>query len=68
MLRRTIALAFAVSLSTATANAQFLGKKANEWAADLERGDESLRRNAAFALGKLGPTARSESSGKVWPA
>lgn len=36
-------------------HAQFLGKSVSEWAKDLNRGDESKRRNAAFALGKLGP-------------
>src|SRR5262249_6671269 len=40
-------------LATHFANAQFLGKNASEWSADLARGDEAQRRNAAFALGKL---------------
>src|SRR5438093_7762916 len=46
-------------LLTAPLAAQtFLGKTPAEWAADLGRpGDPSIRRSAAFALGKLGPAA-----------
>ncbi len=58
MFRRAIIVAFVLlPLLTSSATAQFLGKGTSEWAADLERGDEPQRRNAAFALGKLGQTA-----------
>jgi HEAT repeat protein len=38
---------------TSPTHAQFLGKDAAEWSAELARGDEAQRRHAAFALGKL---------------
>ena len=40
---------------TAPVTAQFLGRGVAEWSRDLESGDVSKRRAAAFALGKLGP-------------
>jgi HEAT repeat protein len=33
---------------------KFLGKEVKAWKADLETGNEASRRNAAFALGKIG--------------
>ncbi len=52
-------LAFTCLLILATAGqAQvFLGKTANAWIQELNQGDDAARRNAAYALGKLGGTA-----------
>ncbi len=49
----------AVSAMAGTARAQnprldFLGKSTDKWLGDLSAGDERIRRNAAFSLGKMG--------------
>src|SRR5438105_3832622 len=50
--------AVAILLLTAPLSAQtFLGKNTFAWTQELERPDESARRNAAYALGKLGAQA-----------
>jgi HEAT repeat protein len=46
-------------LTSAPLPAQFLGRDAVSWRRDLESSDADTRRNAAFALGKLGPQAAS---------
>jgi HEAT repeat protein len=42
------------SSSAAQARLDFLGKPASKWQSDLTNADASIRRNAAFALGKMG--------------
>jgi HEAT repeat protein len=49
-------------LATASTHAQFLGRSAAQWAVELDQGDERARRNAAFALGKLGGHAADHAS------
>jgi HEAT repeat protein len=53
MLRSAVVVVALTLLAAPKAHAQFLGKDANEWAAELARGDDAQRRRAAFALGKL---------------
>ncbi len=51
-----IALALLVASAGAPARGQsFLGKRLPEWLAGLDNRDASVRRSAAFALGKMGP-------------
>src|SRR4051794_14996835 len=59
-------LAFALDAASAGAQpGQFLGKSSDEWAAKLRNGpDAKTRRNAAFALGKIGPRA-SDTTGDL---
>ncbi len=38
--------------------AEFLGKSRDQWEADLDSPDATVRRSAAFALGKMGSSAR----------
>src|SRR5262249_46687264 len=46
-------------LTPASARAQsFLGKNVAHWQAELTKKEPAVRRNAAFALGKLGPDAQ----------
>lgn len=57
---RIISLAIiSISLATSVANAQekFLGKAADGWISQLKSGDAKQRRNAAYALGKMGGRA-----------
>ena len=59
-MRRSILLCVALCLSASSLQAQeqFLGKSANEWVTQLKNNQEwKQRRNAAFALGKLGKHA-----------
>src|SRR5947209_2161083 len=54
---RHLCLALGVSLGVAFASLpaqEFLGKTADGWVKQLKTGDAKQRRNAAFALGKLG--------------
>jgi HEAT repeat protein len=54
--RTVIALAVLAALAGGAASAQsFLGKRLPEWLAGLDSRDASVRRSAAFALGKMGP-------------
>jgi HEAT repeat protein len=58
MSRRLLAIAVLASMTAIdVASAQFLGRSAADWTHDLDAGDERARRNAAFALGKLGSAA-----------
>jgi HEAT repeat protein len=55
---RLLAVAILTSLTAIdVASAQFLGRSVSEWTRDLDSGEERVRRNAAFALGKLGSAA-----------
>jgi HEAT repeat protein len=58
MSRSLLAVALLLGLAPIDrAAAQFLGRTVAEWTSDLEAGDDRTRRNAAFALGKLGASA-----------
>ena len=57
-IRFAIALGSLLSLTAAADAQQFLGKNVNDWVKDLRGGTDAQRRNAAFALGKLGASAR----------
>jgi HEAT repeat protein len=52
-------LALASSVAAQNARVEFLGKSADKWLSDLNSGEPRVRRNAAFALGKLGSGAET---------
>lgn len=61
MHRFFFAIACFVSLNVSVLRAQslvFLGKSADTWRKELTNKDASLRRSAAFALGRMGPYGR----------
>lgn len=54
-----MALSFCLLASSASAQQKFLNKTADAWETELGHSDAKTRRNAAFALGKLGSSANS---------
>lgn len=61
MNRSLLAVGCIIALHVSVAHAQpaaFLGKSAEAWRDDLTRSDASIRRSAAFALGRLGWQSR----------
>lgn len=61
MNRFLLVLGWLVALNVSVAHARpsiFLGKSANGWRKNLKSPDASVRRSAAFALGRLGESAR----------
>src|SRR5438105_3857891 len=54
LLISTFLLSALLLAARSTSAQDFLGKSTSTWAKELDRAEESARRNAAYALGKMG--------------